>query len=513
MKKQEENEEQKTPEPVEITLPGGKKFTVAPQVEPQEDKIESFEGKILHPSLDVKDSILVLGFRYRASLSEENNIFLIMYDRSITSTNKTELKFETGNGKEAYSLEIRKRKLMRIEERWGLRELQKFIKDFPTVNSTVPTPKELAEKISDLAKKYLDLEKEVDYFLLSAWVVGTYFSPIFSAYPFLNIKAPKGSGKSQCLNFLKQVCFNAIKSRATVAALGDTVDALRGTYLIDQADSLGKKDNDELLDILADSYKKSGGKRRVMNMSKGSREVLEFEIYGPKAFASINELPEDLRDRCLIVPLIRSQKNFYDPDDENENWKEVRGMLYKFLVDNSSTLKSFYQIGKIEYRENPETVGRELELWLPLEVIFKILGWNNKVEEAKKRYLAWYGFAKAEPSELEEAIIDTIMGQFVDKSEIILSPKELVKIIEYSENTGENIFSGAKDDKHKAAKVGWAIKKFNLASEKLKQKRSGNSYRFEKEKVATIYESYFGKNPTPSTPETENELNIDDLGI
>jgi hypothetical protein len=44
-----------------------------------------------------------------------------------------------------------------------------------------------------------------------------------------------------------------------------------------------------------------------------------METYGPKAFASIRELPEDLRDRCLELPLIRSQRNFADPDDDNEN--------------------------------------------------------------------------------------------------------------------------------------------------------------------------------------------------
>lgn len=510
MEQQEKNGEQK---PIEVILPNGEKFSVVPQVEPRENKIESFEGKILHPSLDIKDGFLVLGFRYRASVDEEKNIFLIMKSRAIMLVDKTSFEVEESGAREVYFLEMKKRILMRIEDRWGLRELQEFVKNFPTAHDTVPRPKALADKISELTKKYLGLEEEIDYFLLSAWIIGTYFSPIFSAYPFLNIKAPKGSGKSQCLNFLRQTCFNAIKSRITVAALGDTVDALRGVYLIDQADSLGKKGGEELLDILADSYKKSGGKRRVMNMGKGSREILEFETYAPKAFASINELPEDLRDRCLIIPLIRSQKNFHDPDSDNEDWNEVRGNLYKFLVDNFDRVDQYYQIGKIEYRENPETVGRELELWLPLEVIFKVLGWDNKIEEAKKRYLAWYGFAKPEPSELEQAVIETVLEQLADESEIILSPKKIVEIIEYTEGIGEKIFIDAKNDKHKASKVGWAIKKFNLASEKLKQGRSGNSYRFEKEKVIEIYASYFGENPTPSTPAAENEINIEDLGI
>jgi hypothetical protein len=507
MKQQEKNSTRK---PIKTTLPSGEKISMAPPSELQENKIESLEGKILHPSLDMRDDFLVLGFRYRASMEGEKNIFLIMKNRAIMLTDKISIEIDQNGIKEMYFLEIRKRKLMRIEERWSLKDLQKFVEDFPTANSTVPAPNEIADKMVNLAKKYLDLEKETDYSLLSAWVIGTYFAPVFSAYPFLNVKAPKGSGKSQCLNFLRQVCFNAIKSRATVAALGDTVDALRGTYLIDQADSLGKKDGDDLLDILADSYKKSGGKRRVMNMGNGSREILEFETYGPKALASIRELPEDLRDRCLIIPLIRSQKNFYDPDDNNENWQEIRGMIYKFLVDNFSQVGSFYQIGKMEYKENSETVGRKLELWLPLETIFKMLGWSNKIEEAKERFFAWYGFAEYEPSEIEEAVMRAVLEQLMEKENITLSPKEIAESVDFSDR---EVFSGLIYEKQKAAKVGWAIKKFNLSSEKLKQTKRGVSYLFEKKKVANIYSSYFGKKPTLPTSEQENVVNIEDIGI
>jgi len=162
---------------------------------------------------------------------------------------------------------------------------------------------------------------------------------------------------------LTQLCFNAIKARPSVAALGDTVDALRGTCLIDQADSLERKGGEDLLDILADSYKKSGGKRRIIAFDKGkNREIIELETFGPKAFASIRELPEDLRDRCLELPLIRSRRNFADPDDDNEDWRKIRGKLYTLLIAIYELVSTYYFIKKRSYKENKAILGRSLEL-------------------------------------------------------------------------------------------------------------------------------------------------------
>ncbi len=469
--------------------------------------IKEFDGEILHPSLDIKNDILVIGFRYRAKQDEEQELFLIVKKGNIACY--TERFFEQ-EGKR-YFFEKGKRKLIRIEERWSIAELNQFLNDYNNLKTdSVPKPREVFEEIKRLAKKYIELEQEIDYSILAAWAIGTYFFPIFSAYPFLNIKAPKRSGKSQCLNLLNQLCFNAVKARPTLAALGDTVDLLKGTYLIDQADSLERKGGEELLDILTDSYKKRGGKRIVINFDKAkSREVLEYETYSPKVFASIRELPEDLRDRCFIVPLVRSQKNFPDPDDENENWREIRGILYKFLITNYDSVTVNYFVRKIEYKKQPDIAGRELELWLVIEIMLMSLGAQDEIELAKKRFLSQYGFSEYEPSEIEEEVVSAILGQFQENTEVILSPKEI------SEFISPEVFLERDTPKQRAAKVGWAIKKFNLASEKKQRTKKGNCYLFEKTKVENLYRTYFktADEPTPLTPSEENGLNSGNLAV
>lgn len=458
-------------------------------------QLEIFDGELLHPSLDIKNGVLCLGFRYRSTQKDEKEIFIVVSNSGIQTTDRESIKIQ----EKLYYFEKKGRKLIRIDERWSITDLTNLLNNYVGLKSGIPTPKELFEEILALVKKYTELEQDIDYYLLTAWIIGTYFFPTFYAYPFLHIKAPKRSGKSQCLNLLQQLCFNAVKARPSLAALSDTVDSLRGTYLIDQADSLKRKGGEELLDILADSYKFGGGKRRIINLDKKkSREILEFETYCPKVFASIIELPEDLRDRCLIVPLIRSRKNFPDPDDSNENWRDVRSRIYKSLVTNYEIVGSMYRVRKIYHRTKQEILGRSLELWLPFEVILECSGMQEMVKEALKRFSSQYGFSEYEPSELEEEVIKAVLFQLQDKSEIILTPKEISELID------SELFTTGDTPKQKAAKVGWAIKKFNLTSEKKSRTKDGVRYLFQKGKVEGIFESYFKTLTEPASPTPDN---------
>lgn len=469
-----------------------------------QNKIEGFKGEFLHPSLDIKDNILILGFRYKSSSGKDESLILVVKGGGIRIVKEDSFL----DGEKEYFLEKKGRSLIRIQERWDLTDINQLIEDYSNLKIERPNPQKLFEDIKNTIKRYVELEKEIDYSLVAAWIIGTYFHPIFSAYPFLNPKAPKRSGKSQLLNLLRQLCFNAVKARPTLAALGDTVDALRGTYLIDQSDSLSRKGGEELLDILADSYKRGGGKRRMVQIENGKRQMLEHETYSPKVFASIRELPEDLLDRCLIVPLIRSQRNFLDPDEDNEIWREIRARIYKFLIEDYSAVETEYAVRKMEYKRSSEIVGRTLELWLPFETILRRVSVvEEELMEAKKRFMSQYGFAEYEPSELEIAVIEAILEKIGNAENTVLAPRQI------AENISVDCFHDSPTPKQAAARVGWAIKKFNLSSEKKSRTREGVCYLFEKSKVEHIHHTYF---PTQPAYNEKNEMNPNenvDVGI
>jgi hypothetical protein len=473
------------------------------------NKIEGFDGRMLHPSLDMKDGILILGFRHRATVAEDRETFLLARNGNVEILH--EASFEENGA--LYFIDLRKRKLAWLEERWGIAEVNQFLEDHATLaNNPFPNHKQLFDEIVAILKRFMELETETDYVLVAAWVIGTYFHPLFPAYPYLHPKGPKHSGKSQLLTVLQQLSFNAIKARPSLAALCDTVDALRGTYLIDQADSLGRKGGEEMVDILTDSYKRSGGKRRIIEFDKNKkRSTVEYETYGPKALAGIRELPEDLRDRNLFIPIMRSKKGFLDPDNGGVMWKEMRGKLYRHLIDQYGNVDAEYLSMRIGYERNGIMIGRELELWLPLETMLRCAGHGDLVQETQARFLSWYSLAAYEPSEFEEAVVLAIREQFDlhGEDEMTIGTKEIV------ERMNPDVFRLNDTPEQRAVKVGWTIKKFNLAS---KRTRTGKcqSYCFRRENVEKVYQSYFSASePTQPTQAAETPVMpaLDDVQV
>ena len=463
------------------------------------------EEKTFHPSLDIKDNILVLGFRIKKEKDKETDLFFINTSEGYITTEKTEFI----DKEQTFSIEKKKRVLPKLSQKWGVDNLNKLLEALQN-----PLDKfseiELYQKIRDNLKKYIELEEEADYTILTAWTMGTYFFPTFSAYPYIHIKAPKGSGKSQCLNLLNQTAFNAVKARASLPALRDTVDALRGTYLMDQADALHRNNMEDFLDVLTDSYKRAGGNVRKMVANKNTWNLEEFEAYSPKAFASISQLPEDLRDRCIVIPLIRSNKNYPPINEEDDIWKEIRSGLYGFLIREFVYVSQMYFFKETEYKLSNEIFGRPLELWLPIESILKsVFASEEEIESAKKRFLSRYEFSNYQTSEIEVAVIETIISLMEDKQEITLRPKEIALKIDTELFDEDDKFNYA-SQKQKATIVGRAINKFNLATQKLGRDSQGERYLFTKEHLEKIHKGYFNqKTEELDTPTYTNEISIE----
>ena len=452
------------------------------------------EAKTFHPSLDIKDDVLVFGFRRKKEDGKEDDIYIIKTKNGLSVIEKAEF---NGSDNTTISIDKKNRLLAKLSQKWGVDNLNKYIESLKD-SLYKQTPKiDLYNKIKNNLRRYIELENEADYSILTAWLVGTYFFPSFSAYPYIHIKAPKGSGKSQCLNFMTQIAFNAIKARASLPALRDTVDALRGTYIMDQADSLHRHNMEDLLDILADSYKRGGGSIRKMIANKNAWNVEEFDAYGPKAFGSISQLPEDLRDRCIVIPLIKSKKNYPQINEEKPEWKEIRGELYILLIDDFLYTSSVYSFKRSEYKDSEDVLGRQLELWLPIETMLSVLGVpEEEIGTSKKRFLSRYEFASYQTTDIELAVIDTIISLMKDREEMVLRPKEIAKEIDPALFEEENQFMS---DKQRSAIVGRAINKFNLATSKLARDNQGERYLFNKTQLQKIHDSYFVKSEEKDT--------------
>jgi hypothetical protein len=429
----------------------------------------------IHPAIDFHEGFMTLGFRVDQGADGDGLLFIVSDGEAVEAIVKPEEIIQAGQ-----TYRVKAGAPPFINEAWSLDQLRAFVQ-------TPSSPKTLFSGLKSAFREYLDLADPA-YGLMAAWTVGTYFSQLFAAAPFLHFLGPKSSGKSKTLETLQCVCFNTWKGRdISAAALGDTCDGLRGTILLDQAEKLGgDSEQDNLIGLLADSYKRMGGRRRVVEITKAGRNVLEFSCYGPKAFASQKKLDPDLADRCIRVSLIRSRKPLPDLMGWEPIWAQLRDKLYRFVLTCFKEVSAHY--GNIE-----ATGTRIGELWRPIQAVLLSLN--------------------VERSEIEG--IKTLFDDGAAEGQHELNGWQsiLFEVLKQRAEAGQNTFEMTTDDilsamniqgesKPEPKWVGDTLSEFTLHSKKLKRRYAENSrnrkvtpYQFDSAHILRLYKIYLRETP------------------
>lgn len=432
---------------------------------------------LTHPSYDVpvKGDFMNLGFREKV-LSDgklaERNIYVVadskgkveIYGRSIIESVSPKIVFDDKN-----------RTLIDVNERWNKGKIIEFAK-----NPEVPVG--LYLEIKSILRQYIEFQDEAYYGIVSAWIIGTYFYRCFHAFVFLLFMGKKQCGKSRCLDLISNLALNAVKTKdISVAALSDTIDGIRGTLLIDQAENLCNRNNNMvgLVGHLADSYTIGGGKRRVMDMSNG-RKVLEFEAYGPKVFGTTDDIDPDLKDRCVFIPMIRSSREFPYPDQHLPIWSQTRDKLYRLALLKHVAVREIYSTAGCQ------ATMRVRELWRAIDTVL-ILENVNGTERCQiyDAFMRSMQETQAEMPEFDISVFEAILNMLEKTGDGngIYSVSEISDFI-----YGDFGFEGSR--KKFDTQVGKVINQYNLSNESAKRKNGKRAYRFSVEHVIDIYNRY-----------------------
>lgn len=368
-----------------------------------------------------------------------------------------------------------------LEDVWSLAALKSFV-EAPT------RPAALYQALVAAFRTYLYLQDPAAYGFMAAWVVATYVAQIFAAAVFVHFFGPKETGKSKALEALRFTCCNAYKGRdITAAALGDTVDGMRGVVLIDQAERLGMvskagEGTVNLVGLLADSYKKAGGRRRVMDMSGGRRRVLEFSTFGFKGFASTKNLDPDLADRCIPIAMTRTGQRLPDLEGHESVWADLRDKCYRFTLCDFQKVAAAYQA----------TTGdgtRITEFWRPLAAVLTVMD----VGEAEFQAIQKFFMAKAEearhvPDGWELSLLEALETRAYTSPELFeMTAGDLIEAMQVDGK-----------DKPGAKWVGDTLGKFSLFAKKGRVKRQGKkvtTYTFHRPRVLQIIEIFLQGTP------------------
>lgn len=352
---------------------------------------------LAHPSYDVREDFLVIGFKETIVVNnnpEDRNIFIFTDGKEYNLTNEKFLKI----GDTRIVFDLRGREMININDRWNKEALNSFLAD-------PAAPVNLYDRIKTVLKEHIEFQKPEHYGIVAAWIIATYFHRCFYAILYLFFFGKKQTAKSRGLDILERLSFNAVKVKGTsVASFVDTVDGLRGAFLTDQAESLSDPRNVEIVGYHADSYTVGGGKRRIVQIVNGNRKVLSFESYGPKGYSAQKLLDDDLRDRTFILSMVRTNKEFPYPAAHLPIWAELRNDLYRLM------LTKWQEVQKIYPDTGEGTSMRIRELWRPLETVLILEMVSEKeIADIKKVFLESMAFSQDELSEREIFLIEALL--------------------------------------------------------------------------------------------------------
>lgn len=427
---------------------------------------------LAHPAYEVGCNFLSLGFR--ETIVEDNkpkdrNFYIISHgdtfaiqDSNVFQHKDRRIIFDT-----------RERLLIRHQDRWHKDKIQAFI-DNPT------SPKGVYTEIKQALITYIEFPKEEIYGLLSAWIIATYFYQIFYSCPFLFIFGKKQCGKSRLLTLLERLCFNAMKIKGvSLAALADSIDGVRGTFLNDQAEDLSSDKNVELLGLLTDSYTKGGGIRRIVNISNKKRAVMDFETYSPKVFAAIREIDDDLRDRCVEITMLRATKDYPEPEAFLPIWEDLRDKLYRMLLTQWNEIRKIYQ-----------TTGegmshRVKELWRPIETILRLENVSQEeIQNIKDYFLESMEITQVGLTDREYELFDRLLKMLESKPERkgIFTVKEITDKLPRDDGVKERTVH---------TWTGRLLRQFSLYDYSCGRRDAGSKqYFFSYDHVKSIFERY-----------------------
>jgi hypothetical protein len=250
--------------------------------------------------------------------------------------------------------------------------LLKKINDGALTQDDIPKPDVIFMRILTKLNDLFEFPDSTTGTFVALWIMGTYFFPLFQAYPYFYIGGTKRVGKTKMLMFISKTALNAIPSlNLTAAAIFRLVDEMKATLLLDETEDLNDPSRrQDVRSILLGGYK--SGERVYRVEGEHKKTVREFDVYAPKAIANINGVEDVLIDRAITVFMLRSlDKKVLEAEvsDDDPEWAEIRDQLYLLMLGRWLEL---YKINK-EFK-NPSTTitAREFELWKP---IFALAQW------------------------------------------------------------------------------------------------------------------------------------------
>ena len=248
-----------------------------------------------------------------------------------------------------------------VKGRWDQDDLDLWIKGHrgPSMRRTV----DLIRKTLDALMEFRRSEESA---LVTCWIVGTYFFPLFGTFPRLHLHAGPESGKTKLLQFIAATAFNGLlRINPTPATLFRLIGPLRPTVCLDEMESLAGDDHRDIHSILNNGYKSDGCVDRCVG---DAHLPTPFQVFSPIAMASIAGLSSVTESRAISLLMEQgrdAEKVNRSMDAQNPVFPQIRGLCYRLALSQFQHISSAWKTVPL-----PDWLrARKRELFHPLLTI------------------------------------------------------------------------------------------------------------------------------------------------
>jgi hypothetical protein len=206
------------------------------------------------------------------------------------------------------------------------------------------------------------------------------------ATPYLSVSsAEKRSGKTRLLEVLELLVRAPLPTmNISDAALFRSIEKMNGpTLLLDEIDAVfgpRARDREDLRGMLNAGYRRGAVARRMGGANNTTLQ--EFQVFAPKVFAGIGELPDTIRDRAIRVRLERRTREEpidrfrrRDAEPAAEPIRESLASIAEFNLDRLADARPALP---------DELDDRAQDVWEPLLAIADLAGdpWPQRARAA-----------------------------------------------------------------------------------------------------------------------------------
>jgi hypothetical protein len=179
----------------------------------------------------------------------------------------------------------------------------------PSAPEEYGSEQDLIRDIQAYVHRYVDLspafERLASYYVLLSWVYDA-----FNEVPYLRVRGDYGTGKTRFLLVVGALCYKPFfaSGASTVSPIFHTLDAFRGTLVIDEGDFRFSDEKAEIVKILNNGNVRGVPVLRTMVSDSREYNPKAFQVFGPKLVATRGEYEDRaLESRFLTEEMGRNR--------------------------------------------------------------------------------------------------------------------------------------------------------------------------------------------------------------